>query len=579
MNNKRYTVLGVSVLILSTLIFTFVVMFSIFLLSDITRPDLTAALSSSYISTETGILEENPEPAVIKNDVTPEEKKGEIKVDEDRKILNVGKTLSSTEIEEIEEKYSVEFTSDTPKNGVYVINTTEESNTTTLTTDLKAQVETDIPVKMTADRIDWGISRIGADKVWDKTTGSGIKVAVIDTGVQLTHPDLSSNITTGYDFVNNDSDASDDNGHGTHVAGIIAAIQNSAGTIGAANKARIMPVKVLNNQGYGYLSDVAKGIYYAADNGARVINLSLGASTDSLTLKNAIAYAAGKGVIIAAAAGNDYGKTCSYPAAYPGAICVVATDSYNKLASFSNIGGELAAPGVSNYSTYLGSTYKYMSGTSMATPHVAGAAAVVISYCSTCTSSQIRTILRENAVDLGVVGQDGVFGYGLVDLVASINSLTPETATEEPTTTPETEEPTTSQSTTPPKKAISQILSITEPETNTARRYTPTQVGDITIKFKLEPISETSKLQKVILTLNNEKLYEGTQQEDEYIVEEEKLDHSQNWVRVTAYFSDGTKSTDSITIDLTKIKGRSTSGKSIKGVSTFIDFRYFLFGW
>jgi len=571
--NTKFTILGVSIIVLSSVLLALFIAFGIFLYSQSKQNTSPENNNLLYISEEAGLLEQNPPIEEIKNDPTPSAKQGVIEKDSSRKVLNVGKTLTKTQIADIEKEYSVEFTSDTSENGVYVINTTEESNTSTLTQDLNATVETDIPVRMSADKVDWGIARIGADKVWDKSTGSGIKVAVIDTGVDLLHTDLSANISTGYDFVNNDNSPMDDNGHGTHVAGIIASVQNGLGIIGAANKANIMPIKVLNNQGYGYLSDVAKGIYYAADNGARVINLSLGASTDSLTLKNAVDYAVKKGVFIAAAAGNDGGKPCSYPAAYPSVVCVVATDSYNKLASFSNVGGELSAPGVYNYSTYLGNLYKYMSGTSMATPHIAASAAVVMSYCKDCTTSKVKDILHTTAVDLGTVGQDSIFGYGLVDLVAAITSLTSTTTVTEPTTQPTT----TPSSTT---SVVAQNISITQPITNNSNRYIPTTEEDITIKFSLEPLLDSSTLQKITLSLSNQILYETTSQTGEYVIKKEILDHSQNWVRVTAYFQNGKKSTDSIILDLTKLKtvGRRQSSSNVLGISTFYDFGLFLLG-
>ena len=577
--NTKFTLLGISIILLSSVLLALFIAFGIFLYSQSQQDNDTEDSNLLYISEDTGLLEQNPPVEEVKNDTTPPSKQGVIEKDTSRQILSVETTLSKAQIAEIEEEYSVEFTSDTPKNGVYVITTTDESNTTTLAKDLDATVETDIPVKMSADKVDWGIARIGADKVWDKSTGDGVKVAVIDTGVDLLHTDLSGNITAGYDFVNNDNSAMDDNGHGTHVAGIIASVQNGLGVIGGANKADIMPVKVLNNQGYGYLSDVAKGIYYAADNGARVINLSLGAPTDSLTLKAAVDYAVRKGVFIAAAAGNDGGQPCSYPAAYASVVCVVATDSYNKLASFSNVGGELAAPGVYNYSTYVGNLYKYMSGTSMSTPHVAASAAVVMSFCGDCTTTKVKDILHTTAVDLGAVGQDSIFGYGLVDLVAAIASISPTTVVTEPTT-PTTTEPTTTPSSTNTGTVVAQNISITEPVTNTSNRYLPTTEEDITIKFSLEPISEDSTLQKITLSLSNEILFETTSQTDEYVIEKEKLDHSQNWVRVTAYFSNGKKSTDSIVLDLTKLKttGRRQSTSNVLGISTFYDFSQFILG-
>jgi len=588
--SKKHTILGVSTILLGLCLFALIVVFGIYTYTQTPQniQEISEAINSAYISDEAGQLAENPvTETIVTDNTTPLPKQGEIKVDENRQILNVGETLTEAEIKDIEEKYNVTFSTDTPENGIYVITTTDQSNTTTLSDDLDATLETDIPVKMSADTVDWGITRIGAEKIWADSTGSSIKIAVIDTGAELTHSDLSANLVTGYDFVNNDTNPSDDNGHGTHVSGIIASTQNSAGNIGAAYQAKIMPVKVLNNQGYGYLSDVAKGIYYAADNGARIINMSLGSPSDSLTLKNAVAYAANKGVLMVAAAGNESGSSCQYPAAYSSVICVGATDSSNKLASFSNMGAELSAPGVSNYSTYIGNTYQYMSGTSMATPHVVGAAAVVASFCTTCTTTEIRTVLKNTAVDLGTTGYDSVFGYGLVDLVAAINSLRPveEVPVEEPTTeTPVTVTPTptvpdTTKNQT--KQNQPQSIKIVEPKTdNTNKRYIPTAEGDIKVSFTLDPILDTSNLEKIVLSLNNKTVYETTKQTDEFTLTQDTLDHSQHWVRVTAYFKDGQRVTENIIIDLTSLKNRRPrfSTKDVLGISTFSGFSRFVFG-
>ncbi|MBU1119650.1 S8 family peptidase [Patescibacteria group bacterium] len=588
--SKKHTLIGLSAIILGVGLFAITIVFSIYIYtqSQQSTNEISEAINSVYISGDAGQLENNPgTETIITNEETPLPKQGEIKVDENRQILNVGETLTATEIKAIEEKYNVTFSTDTSENGIYVINTTDESNTNTLSEDLDATLEVDTPVKMSADTVDWGVTRIGAEKVWTDSKGTGVKVAVIDTGTELTHTDLSANIITGYDFVNNDTNPSDDNGHGTHVSGIIASTQNSAGNIGAAYQAKIMPVKVLNNEGYGYLSDVAKGIYYAADNGARIINMSLGSSSDSLTLKTAIEYAAKKGVLMIAAAGNESGSSCQYPAAYSSVICVGATDTSNKLASFSNMGSELSAPGVSNYSTYIGNTYRYMSGTSMATPHVAGAAAVVASFCTTCSTAEIRTVLKNTAVDLGTTGYDSVFGYGLVDLVAAINSLRPveEVPVEEPTTeTPVTETPTptvpdTTKNQT--KQNQPQSIKFVEPETDeTSKRYVPKTIGDINVSFTLDPVLDTTTLSKIVLTMNNKTVYETEKQTDEFILTQNILDHSQHWVRVTAYFADGKRVSDNMVIDLTSLRNRSSrySTKNVLGVSTFSGFGQFIFG-
>jgi len=345
-NQKLLLTLGISTLILGFVLLITVISL-IFQFTEKPSVDYDEEyISSRYIVSTTPVID-SEQPTTVTEETPNEDKQGILEVNESRKVIKIDKQLSESEITQLEEKYDVQFTDD-ESNGIYVLNITDESDISSLESALDAQVETDIPVKMFADSIDWGVARIGADKVWGVGSGTGVKIAIVDTGIQLNHPDLINNIVAGYDFVNGDTDANDDNGHGTHVAGLASASFNEAGVVGVSHTSKLMPIKVLNSQGYGYLSDVAKGVYFAADNGARVINLSLGSTSDSLVLKDAVNYATSKGSLVIAAAGNDGGAPCSYPAAYSNAVCVVATDSKNLLASFSNIGGELAAPGVYN---------------------------------------------------------------------------------------------------------------------------------------------------------------------------------------------------------------------------------------
>ncbi len=586
LTNKLFILLGSGIVSIGILLFVIVLALLVPNV-DINTVDLDEnAITSRYISESFPVLETEDENTVT--DEVDLNKQGVLEVEQSRKVLKIDRILSEAEKESLEEEYDIEFTQDTDSNGIYVISISEASDTQSLETELKAEVETDIPVKMSADIIDWGVSRIGADKVWDTGSGVGVKIAIIDTGVQKDHPDLVANLNTGYDFVNNDSDANDDNGHGTHVAGIATATLNQAGTVGVSNGSKIIPVKVLNAQGYGYLSDVAKGIYYATDNGARVINLSLGAPTDSSLLRDAVNYATNKGVLVVAAAGNESGAPCSYPASYSNVICVMATDSRNMLASFSNIGGELSAPGVYNYSTYLGSTYRYLSGTSMASPHVAGASALLFSICPTCTSSEITQLLESTAIDLGEPGKDILFGYGLIDLTSAVLQLQPEEIPVETpiTETPEepiTEEP-TAKPTTPIKapKRIAQSISIVEPVVTKAKKYIPTEVADITVKYTLTPILSDSTLTNVTIYVDNEEIESSTKQTDEFILASELFNHSQHWIKTVALFSDGVRSEAQIIVDMTYLKSLSRtssriSGTSVLGISTSIFdwFRFF----
>lgn len=229
------------------------------------------------------------------------------------------------------------------------------------------------------ESLPWGIDRIDADLAWSVTVGDSVRVAVIDTGIDLTHPDLAANIKGGYNAINPLKSANDDNGHGTHVAGIIGAIDNIIGVIGVGPQINLYAVKVLNRNGSGYLSDVIEGLDWAIQNKMQVVNMSLGTSSDIPSFKEAVAKVYAAGIVQVAAAGNNGGAVL-YPAVYSEVIAVSATDFNNQIASWSSRGPDvdLAAPGVSIYSTYKGSTYKTLSGTSMAAPHVSGAAALVL---------------------------------------------------------------------------------------------------------------------------------------------------------------------------------------------------------
>ena len=279
--------------------------------------------------------------------------------------------------------------------------------------------------------LQYGAVHIQSPQAWDITTGTvSVTIAIVDTGVDLTHPDLQPNIIMGINVISPTLSPQDDHGHGTHVAGIAAAVgNNNLGVAGTTWNARIMPVKVLDQTGNGDDAGVAVGIVWAADHGAQVINLSLGGPCPSPVMEMAVTYAYTMGVTVVAAAGN-YGITSDprvlCPAASPHAIAVGATDQSNNRASFSNYGPELdlAAPGVSIYSTTLGGGYDYKSGTSMATPFVAGAAALLAGWPQFSTPDAIRIALEATALDLGAVCRDPYFGAGLVQVFAALNYTT-----------------------------------------------------------------------------------------------------------------------------------------------------------
>lgn len=261
----------------------------------------------------------------------------------------------------------------------------------------------------------WYLSKIQAPAAWDLANGDPSQVvAVIDTGANYSHPDLQGKLLSGYDFVNLDSDPSDDNGHGTACSGLIGAVSNnSTGMASVSWNTPIMPLKVLNSSGSGSYSDIAKAVNYAADNGARIINMSLGGSSNSLTLQNAINYAWSKGVVIIAAAGNNGNTTTVYPAACQNVVAVSATTLSDTRASWSSYGSfvDISAPGENILSTY-GSGYGNLNGTSFASPITAGVAALVIDVQPTLTNAEVVDILLKNADDLGATGYDISFGYG-----------------------------------------------------------------------------------------------------------------------------------------------------------------------
>ena len=301
----------------------------------------------------------------------------------------------------------------------------------------------------------WGDRKIALDRARDLvTTLAPVIVAIIDTGVDSGHPDLAGALLPGVTLLSSqspgcaaDATATDDNSHGTHVAGIIAADANNAvGIAGVAPNARILPIKALDCTGSGSVSDIAQAITYAVDHGARVINISLGSSSDSATLEAAVQYAVSRNVLIVAAVGNCGSLTptsqsrcfftqdlVEYPGASPGVLGVGATQSDDTIAPFSTHGPQVAltAPGVRivsttpRYPTYqslFGATpgYAAFSGTSQATPFVSGAAALLFGVDPTLTGAQVADRLKATAIDLGAPGTDTVFGAGRIDLLRAV---------------------------------------------------------------------------------------------------------------------------------------------------------------
>jgi thermitase len=275
----------------------------------------------------------------------------------------------------------------------------------------------------------WGMVKVQALQAWDVTTGSSqVNIAILDTGVDLDHPDLATKIISNINFTTSPT-ADDAYGHGTHVAGIAAAITNNGlGVAGLGYTSTIMNVKVLGDDGLGYWSGVAQGIVWAADNGAEVINMSLGGSSGSSTVESAINYAWNKGVVVVAAAGNDGSSSPSYPAYYTNCIAVAATDKIDNLASWSNRGDwvDVAAPGASIYSTLKDGSYGYKTGTSMASPHVAGLAALVFTVVTDSNDNgrlndDVRARIETTCDDVGMSG----ISSGRINAYKAVGGSTP----------------------------------------------------------------------------------------------------------------------------------------------------------
>jgi subtilisin family serine protease len=286
----------------------------------------------------------------------------------------------------------------------------------------------------------WHLPKISAPAGWDLTTGSAdTPIAIIDSGVDPDHPDLMDKLIPGYNFLGGNSDTHDVRGHGTAVAGSAAAqTDNVTGIAGVAVDNPIMPLVVLNADGWATYYDIARAITYAADNNVRVMNISIGGSSSSSTLQSAVNYAWDKGAVIVASAANYSTDTPYYPAACDHVVAVSATTSGDSLASFSNFGSwvDLSAPGASIRTTNNGGGYGYWNGTSFASPITAGLAALIFSANPQLTNAQVVDIMTRNADDLGAPGFDTTFAHGRINVYESL--LEALTAAPEPDTTPPT---------------------------------------------------------------------------------------------------------------------------------------------
>ncbi len=295
----------------------------------------------------------------------------------------------------------------------------------------------------------WYLTKIQAFSAWNITTGASFPIAVIDSGVDPSHPDLSSRLMTGWNFVAGNSNTADTTGHGTAVAGVFGALANNGiGVAGITWQNPILPLLVVDSNNYAAYSNIAAAIQYAADHGARVISISLGGTASSSVLQSAVNYAWNAGAIVVAAAMNNSNSTPNYPAACTNAIAVSATDENDNLATFSNFGSwiTLSAPGNNIETTNSGGGYGEWWGTSLATPVVSGVAALALAANPSLTPQALVTLLEQNSDDLGPAGYDTSFGWGRVNaykavlaaLGQPVSVSPPPTPTPPPTPVPST---------------------------------------------------------------------------------------------------------------------------------------------
>ncbi|TMW73521.1 S8 family peptidase [Alteribacter natronophilus] len=277
------------------------------------------------------------------------------------------------------------------------------------------------------DPYQWNLEQITASEGWDISSGSEeITIAIIDSGVDPEHPDLEARIADGYNAFEDNGHFYDENGHGTHVAGVAAAVTNNVeGIAGVSWNNPILAVKALDANAEGNAFSIAEAIRWSVDNGARVINLSLGDTNDSQVMRDAVRYAYEQDVVMIAASGNENVATPMYPAAYPEVLTVAALDHEGNRAVFSNFGEhvDVSAPGEHIPSTYVNNEYVAMSGTSMASPHVAGLAGLILSINPDLSNEEVYDIIRNSCDDIGQNGFDAYTGHGVIN-VANALSMT-----------------------------------------------------------------------------------------------------------------------------------------------------------
>lgn len=273
------------------------------------------------------------------------------------------------------------------------------------------QIDDDIEVKIfipykgkivnKSQVIPWGIKKIGADKAWQTTQGEGVRVAVIDTGIAFDHPDLQKNVKGGVNILNSILPPYDHNGHGTHVAGTIGAVNNEMGVVGVAPKVSLYAVKAFNKDGTAKLSDIIRAIDWCIENNIDIINMSFGFNEPSPTFREAIIRAQQAGIIMVAASGNKGTRgRLEYPAQFAETIAVSSINENNEITDFSTIGPgvDLTAPGEKITSTWLNNSFRDLSGTSMSVAHVTGVAALLLSRYPNIKPNQVSSILKDSAL-------------------------------------------------------------------------------------------------------------------------------------------------------------------------------------
>ncbi len=364
-------------------------------------------------------------------------------------VISFKSSIDESQIQELESKYKAKFKRIIPEIGIAVAEKDESVTTEYLSNSMKAESNIDDyePVNLVKlEKIkgskandtylgkQYHLDAINMNKAWSVTTGvNKVKIAIVDTGIDLNHPDLKSKLIAGANIIEPSQKPMDDNGHGTHVAGIAgAATDNKLGVAGIAPDCSLMPIKVLKN-GRGTDIDIAEGIVTAVKKGADVINISIGLYTKSTAMEKAVKYAISKNVVVVSSAGNESKSSKIHlPSMIKGVIEVSATNQRDKLASFSNYAQQISvsAPGDNIYSTMptynveltseAGKTYGLLSGTSMASPIVAGLAALLKSEDKDMTPAEIKKRLEKTSVDLGKKGYDEYYGYGRIDAYSAL---------------------------------------------------------------------------------------------------------------------------------------------------------------